>query len=1219
VDASLETLEGAVERITFYNPENGYSVVRLRPRRGDVVTVVGNLPEVQPGESLRLTGAWGNHPEYGQQFKAETCQQLLPATIEGLRRYLGSGLIKGVGPRMAERIVKRFGLDTLRVLEEDPEQLRDVQGIGARRAEDIARAWRAQQAIKEVMLFLQTHGVSTGLAVKIYKQYGNEAIQIVQRDPYRLAREVFGIGFLTADRIATHMGLPHDAPSRIDAGVLYALGRQVEQGHVFVPREALAAPAGELLGVDPALIAGALDRLEAAREIIGEVLPVPPAPHSRPAQEGQAEQSAPAGPVEPVAQPVVYLKTLHHAEVGAANSLRAIASDPRSQVGHYFQGYDWPWLFRQLARLPGMNTVELSAQQQQAIRTALTNKLTILTGGPGTGKSTAMRALITALEQHHLRYALASPTGRAAKRLSEATGRPAMTIHRLLGYTPDGFQHDADNPLLVDMLIVDEASMLDILLANHLFKALPRNAHLLLVGDIDQLPSVGPGHVLRDLIRSGRCAVIRLETIFRQAAESLIIVNSHRIRQGEPLHTPADARDFFLFVKEDAAQAAELIVDLVARRMPARFGFDPRNDIQVLAPMHRGAAGVTELNRRLQAALNPPAPGKAERALAGGRTFRVGDRVMQTRNAYDRDVFNGDIGRITRIDLEGQTLAVDFDGREVEYDWSTVDELLLAYTVSIHKCAAEGTYLFTDQGLQPIEALWPDRGGVCFRPICRSIMSKDGWTHAAQIYCGGEEPVVSIKTRMGYSLTGSYRHPVLVYTPESGDLVWKKMPEIKEGDWIPIQRGQAAFPDKPDTTSDFCPQNSAKQSASCRIPDIVNPDLGAFLGYLVGDGTYTERVKNRIGFTNTDPQVLSQFGRLLDDLFGLDMPVHRSRSSHSYYVQNTLLRNFLLYLGLDYSVSQNKEVPHAVLRAPRETQAAFLRALYDCDGSAKSNSTRAVLVTASERLAEQVQLMLLNFGIFARRYAQWIETPRNGKKPYYRVECFGSNLVIFMREIGFSRADKAAALAKCVERSLRRGGKTNVDTIPEGRELIRAVKDAILERLPERTRGIKGAGCWGQLPFPIARLFQELHRGQCRVAYHHLDKILPVLQQTWPDLVTTPAYQKLSALHQARYFFDRVVSITEGQARVYDLIVPGVENFTTNGFISHNSQGSEYPAIVVPVLTQHFKFLQRNLLYTAVTRAKKVAVLVGSRKAIALALKNNEIAQRWTALDWRLR
>jgi exodeoxyribonuclease V alpha subunit len=672
---AVETLEGAVERITYHNAENGYSVVRLRPRRGEVVTVVGNLPELQPGESLRLTGAWSNHPLRGAQFRAVSCEQILPATIEGLRRYLGSGLVKGIGPRMAERIVRQFGLTTLQVLEQDPEQLLRVPGIGRKRVADIARAWAEQQAIKDVMLFLQSHGVSTALAVKIYKQYGNEAIAVVSRDPYRLAREVYGIGFLTADRIAMHMGLPRDADSRIEAGVLHALSRQTDEGHVYVPREQLAERAAELLQVEPATVLAALERLEAVREVIAERLPLPAGPEV----VGDPEAAASAAEAD-----VVYLKPLYHAEVGATNALRAILTSPGSRVAHSFQGADWARLFPELARLPGM-TVKLSEHQQRAIRTALTNKVTVLTGGPGTGKSTAMRALIAALERHQHRYVLAAPTGRAAKRLAEATGRPAQTVHRLLGYSPDGFLHDAGNPLEAEMVIIDEASMLDLLLANHLLKAVPRDAHLLLVGDIDQLPSVGPGNVLRDLIRTGRIAVVRLETIFRQAAESLIIVNSHRVRQGQPLVTPADARDFFLFVKDDPRQAAELIVDLVARRIPERFGLHPLDDIQVLAPMYKGDAGVNELNRRLQEVLNPPAPERPERSFGAGRVFRLGDRVMQTRNAYDREVFNGDVGRITAVDLEAGRLVVDIDGRPVDYDWSDLDELVPAFATSIHK------------------------------------------------------------------------------------------------------------------------------------------------------------------------------------------------------------------------------------------------------------------------------------------------------------------------------------------------------------------------------------------------------------------------------------------------------------------------------------------------------------------------------------------------------
>ncbi len=651
-------LTGIVERVTYFNPENGYSVLRLTVNgQPEPVTVVGNLPEVTPGESLRLTGQWTTHTDYGRQFKAETCEQVLPATVEGIRRYLGSGLIKGVGPRTADKIVQTFGADTLTVIDATPHRLREVPDIGQKRYTAITLAWEQQKAIKEVMVFLQSHGVSVGLAVKIYKQYGDEALRIVRADPYRLARDIWGIGFKTADKIARALGLPADAPTRLEAGLAHTLSELADDGHVYAPPPDLLAAGAALLEAPADLLPAALDRLEADGRIKRETLPGLPAP-------------------------AVYLTPFYLAEVNAAQRLRTLLEAPATRLPE-FRAPDWAWLFGQAAEKG--SPITLSAEQQAAVQQALTHKACVLTGGPGTGKTTTLRALIRLLEIKGHPVALASPTGRAAKRLSEATGRPAQTLHRLLGFSPtQGFNFNEHNRLPAHVVIVDEVSMLDLVLFNNLLKALEPAAHLVLVGDVDQLPSVGAGNVLKDLAASGRLPVLRLTTIFRQAAESHIITNAHRINQGQAPLFAKDASDFFLFAQDDPDQAADLLVEVVADRIPRRFGLDPLTEVQVLAPMHRGAAGVAALNQRLQTALNPPAPGKAERTL-GGRTFRVGDRVMQLRNNYQKEAFNGDIGRVLNVDLEQHTLAVDFDGRPAFYEWAEADELQHAFAVSIHK------------------------------------------------------------------------------------------------------------------------------------------------------------------------------------------------------------------------------------------------------------------------------------------------------------------------------------------------------------------------------------------------------------------------------------------------------------------------------------------------------------------------------------------------------
>lgn len=663
-----ETLEGTVERITYHSQESGYTVVRLAAEGfRDVVTAVGNLADVNVGEHLRLQGLWTNHPQYGRQFKVLDYKTVQPATVEGIRKYLGSGLIKGIGPVTARRIVKKFGAQTLDVIEQQPRRLLSVLGIGPKRVALIEHAWEEQKQIKEVMLFLQSHDVRTSLAVKIYKKYGDDSIAVVQQDPYRLARDIYGIGFLTADQIARNLGIPEDSPQRVAAGVSYVLSELADEGHVYAPQDELTTEAARILKVDANLVADGIETLEADDQVRRETIVY-----------STAEARAGAVVRE---ERAVYLTPFYYGEVGVANRLRALANHPTDRLAFY-QTARWEQTF---AYLDVKSAMELSPTQKEAVRTALTHKVTVLTGGPGTGKTTTVQTILRLLEARRHCYVLASPTGRAAKRLSEATGRPAKTIHRLLEYSPlEGFKRHAENPLQADMTILDEVSMLDLLLANHLLKAVPPGSHLLLVGDVDQLPSVGAGNVLRDVIDSGIAAVVRLETIFRQAEGSYIIENAHRINQGQMPRFPKDATDCFLFVESDPEAAADLIVDVVQHRIPRKFGLHPLNDVQVLSPMYRGAVGVGNLNQRLQAALNPPGPKKSERRL-GGRAFREGDRVIQLRNNYDLNVFNGDVGHIAAIDPVSQTLTVDMGDQQVKYDWASADELTHAYAVSVHR------------------------------------------------------------------------------------------------------------------------------------------------------------------------------------------------------------------------------------------------------------------------------------------------------------------------------------------------------------------------------------------------------------------------------------------------------------------------------------------------------------------------------------------------------
>ncbi|MFB9581980.1 ATP-dependent RecD-like DNA helicase [Streptomyces goshikiensis] len=666
--AQQAVVEGVLERITYANEESGYTVARVDTGRGsgDLLTVVGALLGAQPGESLRMEGRWGSHPQYGRQFTVENYSTLLPATIQGIRRYLGSGLIKGIGPKIADRIVEHFGLDTLEVIESEPKRLIEVPGLGPKRTRMIGAAWEEQKAIKEVMVFLQGVGVSTSIAVRIYKKYGDASISVVRNQPYRLAADVWGIGFLTADRIAQAVGIPHDSPERVKAGLQYALSQSTDQGHCFLPEERLIADGVKLLQVDTGLVIDCLSELAAD-------------------PEGVVRESVPDPQGGPDPLTAVYLVPFHRAELSLVGQVRRLLNAEEDRMPG-FQDVDWA---KALEWLAGRTGAKLAPEQRDAVRLALTRRVAVLTGGPGCGKSFTVRSIVELARAKKAKVVLAAPTGRAAKRLAELTGAEASTVHRLLELKPGGdAAYDRERPLDADLVVVDEASMLDLLLANKLVKAVAPGAHLLLVGDVDQLPSVGAGEVLRDLLaQDGPVPAVRLTRIFRQAQQSGVVTNAHRINTGLPPITDG-LPDFFLFPVEDTEEAGRLTVDVAARRIPARFGLDPRRDIQVLAPMHRGPAGAGTLNGLLQQAITPARPDLTEKRF-GGRVFRVGDKVTQIRNNYEKGangVFNGTVGVVTGLDLDEQRLTVRTEeDEEVAYEFSELDELAHAYAVTIHR------------------------------------------------------------------------------------------------------------------------------------------------------------------------------------------------------------------------------------------------------------------------------------------------------------------------------------------------------------------------------------------------------------------------------------------------------------------------------------------------------------------------------------------------------
>jgi len=647
------TLIGEVVRVTFENEETGFRVIKLgkvegkgsvAPGAEGVIAAVGNFPAVGPGTRVRVTGTYVEDKRHGKQFKVQSLVELAPDTIKGLEKYLGSGVLPGVGPGFASRIVAKFGMDSLSVLDNQPARLTEVAGLGAQRVKEITDAWQAQRQASNLMLLLQTHGASPRLALLIVKRYGERAAEIVQASPYRLALDVRGVGFKTADRIARSLGIAGDHPERAQAGLMHELRGVSDQGHVCTTRSDLVTRAAQMLAIDEAHVEAALETLWAQERIV---------------VEGD----------------LVYLWRLHRAETDVAAAIEQLLKAP----GHALTGLD-----SALARFEKQRGFSLAETQRNAVALCAREKVCVITGGPGVGKTTIVQAIVSVIAGAKLRLRLAAPTGRAAKRLSEATGSDASTLHRLLEYDPRSlaFQRNRDNPLEVDALIIDEASMVDLPLAAALLEALPTHARLVIVGDNDQLPSVGPGAFLRDLIESGVVPTMRLNEIFRQAHESGIVKNAHRILVGEQPEGATDAGgDFFVLDRRAAEDAADTIVKLVTERIAERFGLDPKREVQVLTPMHKGPAGTEALNQRLQAALNPTGDGLSLR----GQVLRVGDKVMQTKNDYDRDVYNGDVGVVSSVATEARTLKVRFDGREVTYEDNAIEALTLAYAASIHK------------------------------------------------------------------------------------------------------------------------------------------------------------------------------------------------------------------------------------------------------------------------------------------------------------------------------------------------------------------------------------------------------------------------------------------------------------------------------------------------------------------------------------------------------
>jgi len=1190
----LATLECVIERITFHNPENGYCVLKVVPAeakgraKGDLIPVLGSFSNPVVGESVRLHGTWIKHPQYGSQFKSERYETLRPATAAAMEKYLGSGMVKGIGPVMAKRIVAKFGDKALDVIEETPEKLTQVPGIGEKRIDLIKAAWDEQREIRAIMLFLQGHGVTPTYAVKIYKRYKERAIEVVEKNPYQLASDIWGIGFKSADKIAQAIGIAPDAPERLEAGLVYVLNQEMEGGgHCFLLEEDLVKKACEILLPEAAPEGDD----EAKRELVARADAIRASLKSLVSRELLIAEPFDFLGQEQVA---VYTPSIYQTEKGLAERINTLLNSP--------------WRSRPkpaeidalLADLPGAEM--LSEEQTNAVRRALCEPLLVLTGGPGCGKTFTTKVIVAAFEKLGKRLQIASPTGRAAKRAAGGTGREGKTIHRLLAFDPEknDFKHGPGEPLELDVLIVDESSMLDLVLTHKTLRAVPDGAQVIFVGDVDQLPSVGPGNVLADLIKSGRVPVAKLTQVFRQAAESHIITNAHAINRGKmpnllPPSAVKEGADCVFLEVDEPEEVIQKIMGVVAKSLP-RLGHRPE-DITVLAPMQRGSLGARNLNEVLQEVLNPPAPNKAEH-IRGPITFRVGDRVMQRRNNYDKNVFNGDVGHIRAIDKENQTVAIEYPEQTVEYDFADMDELMHAFSLTTHKCVAEYERVWTaDRGLVPIRDLTVGDRVVTGQGEVREVRD---------VVATGTRPVVRLRTGAGFTIDVSPEHPILVATA-SPTPTWKRADEVAPGDVVCMERsvidppGEVPLPAIRPLAGRRCPPPA--------VPEVLDERLSYLLGALVGDGSYRDRKDGTVDFTSQDAELLRAVWDTLNS-YGLRVCRYQKAgtAAERLYVVSRAFRQWLLELGLDFCRAEAKCIPPVLFSASARCKAAFLRGLFDTDGRAGRGSVRAVrLVTASERLGREVQELLLSLGIVSRR-------SKSGPNAWC-LSVSGTSLPSYAERVGFSVAYKHRRLHDMLARAGARASKTNDDTIPFGSVLANQILAASAAH-QGASQGRRGCGFNALGSTVGSQVLYPIRSGMRRMSHRHLGDLIARLHQQG-----VPVPKDAAETVARHYYYDAVVEVgrTGETVPMYDIEVEGIHSFVAGpGFVCHNSQGSEYPACVIVVHTQHYMMLQRNLVYTALTRAKKMGVFIGSKRAIGMGGGKTRGVPRNTRLAERL-
>lgn len=1149
-------IEGVVDRIV-HDSKDGFMIIRIATRDGQKVTMKGQMPPMTEGASVLATGTPEVNAQHGLQYKVIQIEETGFSSADSLIRYLSSPTFKGIGMKLAKNIVDMFGLETLDVLSTDPQRLAQVPGLSTKWSL-VATQWHENRAVHKIVTTLMKIGLTMNAALKAHKHFGDDVLEALKGNPYRLT-EVSGIGFKIADTAALRGGFPRNSPYRAAAAALHYLEQQVRAGHCFMHRD---------------------DTVSAALALIE------PSSLTEDAVHTVLDQLRDSGKTTEFGDRV-YLTGIYVSERAVARRLHELSTDMAGVLVR--DEADLDDLFSELGV---HNEITLSDEQKKAVLMVLgRNRVSVITGGPGCGKSTLTRTICQALHHLNQHYELCSPTGRAAKRLSEVTGDNARTIHRLLKMTPDGaFNYDADNTLHTDVVIVDEASMVDILLMRHLLMALPDKVRLIIIGDADQLPAVGPGDVLRDLIRSGAVPVTRLTQVYRQAQNSAIIQTAHKILRKETLNLPnprqRNGTNCVLVSADNPERLMDHIITLVTESIP-KMGIRPEQ-IQVLSPQREYAVGVKMINKRLQAALNPEGPGKGE-TNSNNMILRAGDKVMQIRNDYKKGVFNGDIGKIYQVIKDDSRTAIIVAypdmAENVEYASHEFDDLDLAYATTVHKCIKSSERVHTvHRGLVPIAQVEPGDLIHTGTKESKRVVGK---------FYAGEKPVFTLKTRSGYRIDASAEHPVLIRDASGHHFV--AVGEMSQGMQVCISRDVAG-------NAGLAPLPIAGLASHLSLPEALGEDFAWALGATIGDGRYTDRKDGTVDITSELPEVLASWREVMQS-FGLPVGQYRGegRAATRLYVVSRQFREWLSAIGLDHVAAADKSAPDVIFRAGPVERGAFLRGLFDTNGSASVSPANILrFVTASPRLASDVQRLLLSVGVVSCVC---------GSGRAFTVLVSGPSVAVYAERVGFTVGNKRGRLLDILDRQGGRG-KAQGDVIPHGEGIVSDVKAALKTHFGESGGG-RGQETFTPYRVAVGTLLRRLGKGLNRLSYANLEAFSALFGEL--GLKLPSSVMELQALN---YFYDTLETVedTGKSCEMYDIEVEGTHSFVSNGFVCHNSQGSEYPAVVLVVHSSHSHMMQPKIIYTGLTRAKDFCVIAGDEKGLMMAVHSKREVRRNTTL-----